>query len=456
MILFIFFINLILISFYIYRRYKKGGFFDLGLLFAIFFFLYNGITSLGYYVTSEFSPQYLPYPQSLFSNFYNGRSFPLPAFLGLLASFGLFLWEIISPFNQKELKINEIHAKYFNFDRLFWVSFVFFLTGFSFYLINYVRLGGFLSVVKTYRMLIYQQLMNMRGSLPYTIFLFPGIAGLTLSGKYLKKRLFISVLLTLIWVSLVSLTGDRRYILYTLIIFGYIILFDKGKDRKFTMVFTLGLILGYFFFAYFEKIRILIPYVVSGKYSLSWAFEWVKKFFFTPWFSPANNELGGPYLTLLYYAKYVPELLFGFTYFYSLIYFLPRSFLPFDKNAIPTLAQQFGDLIHKNYFFNSTIIKGWGFNPVADSYVNFGTFGPFIVFFFIAFIIDYVQGRLISDFKPGRLIFLSNLAIFTLLFNRTGFTEVFQEFVFLMLGCLLLVYIIMLPVKGTYESTSYN
>lgn len=454
----LFFLDIIMMGFYLIRRYKKGGVFDLGFLLGIFLLFYNSFVSISFYIAYNHYQYLIRYPQIIFSNFFDYKSFPYPAFLGTIAIFGLFIQELFSPFKKVKIEKKELFKNNNTLSIYFKFGFIFFIIGMIFYFINLFRFGGFLSVIKMQRMSLYQELSSARGFLPYSIFIFPGIASMLIGAKYTKnkKKLYLTFSLIIIWILITMFTGDRRYILYTIMITGYIFFIEKTDDKKFLKIFIVGILIFYLLFAYFEKTRVLIPYLMSGQYSFKWALDWMYKFFLQPWYLPLQNELGGPYLTLLYYLSKGTPFLLGKTYFYAIVYLFPRLFLPFEK--LPTISQEFSILIHNEYLSTSLTIKGWGFNPVAEAYINFGFIGPFIIFFILSFFIDYIQNKFISNLNYDNLLIFSNIVCFTFTFNRTGFAELFQELVFLIIGCYLLINLIKYHLKREvyYEDLTYN
>ncbi len=88
-----------------------------------------------------------------------------------------------------------------------------------------------------------------------------------------------------------------------------------------------------------------------------------------------SNEFVYPFYTLSINVQIREDFIFGYSYFIlPLLFFIPR-FLYEDKPQ--SLAHNF---VVENFGEGS---MGYAYNLVAESYVNFGLFGPYIFFFII-------------------------------------------------------------------------
>ncbi len=151
-----------------------------------------------------------------------------------------------------------------------------------------------------------------------------------------------------------------------------------------------------------------------------------------------SNEFVYPFETLKIsiqnYFNGSLNLLYGLSVFlYPLIIFLPRIFFPFkfESLAVTFVKTNFGGGM------------GYAYSPVTESFINFGVFGPAIVFFIIGLILTKISQK-----KDQKFTFL----LFTLVpdFCRGEFSTSFYQLFFQSL------FLIVLPLifKGILSKSS--
>jgi hypothetical protein len=136
-------------------------------------------------------------------------------------------------------------------------------------------------------------------------------------------------------------------------------------------------VVAYGVFAAFGQIRWVVAPIVSGRMTLTEASVAAGEVGGNVWLAPEHSELAGSFITLLEATYDKQPLLLGESYFGPLIVPVPKALLPVDKP--PAEADLFSDRIHAKYLNSRGEVAGWGYNPVAEAYINFGVFGVVII-----------------------------------------------------------------------------
>ncbi|ADI28216.1 O-antigen polymerase [Geobacillus sp. C56-T3] len=414
-------INGSILLLYMRQRLKKtADIMDFGFIFSGFFIVYNVFLLLN--VGVSFSQQGLvktQYPISFEADIYIKASL-----LVFLACSGLLVGETI--FKQSNEKRYEIEKILFNSgNNVYYVSGVLlFVIGIILLFFDYNRIGGFFYALKLDRGVRMDLLSQSRGNLPYSSFIFTGLALIAFSLRRLSIKSFKSIILMVLlaaWCTLLIIQGDRRFLLYSFLIFFTIYFYGKKINIKRVLF---SLILLYVLFSVFQQVRYMIPLILNSEASISDLVNKVRKDFNIEWLLPVSNEAAGPYFTLLWHLKFGFSTLYGYSYVMSIPNILPRSLYPGEKPL--TIAQDFANYIHDVYYpFRSSII-GWGFSPIAEAYVNFGVAGVFIVFLLLSLLF-----RKISEIKHRAngywIMIVGSLMPQAFNLNRINFSSVVQE-----------------------------
>lgn len=344
---------------------------------------------------------------------------------------------------------------------VFLLGLVAFAFGVVLYALDLFRLGGWQALL-TPRVERLYALSEARGNLPYAPFVFSGIAllalgSLRLSVGSLSWWAFVSLLI--LWVGFLLAQGDRRYVLYTLLVLvgGY------GVFRRFVWKLSfralLVLLLVYIVASFFGAVRWLLPSLLGGHLGLGEALVWIHDNVSWSWFLPSSNEFVGPYLTLLFTLDHqgwrdaVGAPLGGFSYVASLANLLPRSLYPGEK-WVP-LSFQFSDWYYANYIPEFPAPIGFGFSPIAEALLNFGNtaFAPIPSLFLLGLFMGWLSLRAWLKPLPWGLIYaLLMPQAFNL--NRIDFPWAFQEGVYYVFVGLLLWYGGLLLLRRRREGTS--
>lgn len=407
-------------------------------LFSVLFFLY----------TAAPTAQLLIYPLSLNDNpllqkLLESRSIPLGQ-ISLLGVSALFAFGIGLRagyfFLNGWVRGNTIQQSSFSSALARWsygLGVVLLLSGEILYLLDLARIGG-LQALLIPRVERLYALAEAGGNLPFAPILFSGLA-LAFSGWLFREgkgnRGISLLVLVSLWIVFLLLQGDRRYILYTVLILVGILVSLKGLKLNVSsrlIFYGIGI---YVLAAFFGSTRWLLNPVLQGSYSLREAWSWIVENISLSWFLPFNNEFAGPYVTLVLsledpqWGALAESPLMGLSYFMALPNLLPRSLYPGEKWE--TLSFRFSDYVHERYLQDLPAPIGFGFSPLAESVLNFGGgfWAPLTFFFLLGFLIAGLSLWARKQPFPGAIVYALLLPqAFNL--NRIDFAWSFQEAVY--------------------------
>lgn len=428
-------VAMVLLVLWIFRL-EQGNLLSFASLFALFFFLY----------TAAPTAQRLIYPafqggNPLLEELLGGWEIPLGRIgllgFGALLSFGIGLG---MGYLRLGKNANDIARRSFpspaaakTADWLYGLGIVFFLLGVILYLLDLGRLGG-LQAILVPRVERLYALAEARVSLPFAPVLFSGLAlaflGWIRQGGKRGASLF--VLLSL-WIVFLLLQGDRRFVLYTVLILVGVLSAFKGFKLTFSLRLLFYGIGAYFLMAFFGSTRWLLTPLLQGSYSLKEACSWVAENISSSWFLPFNNEFAGPYTTLVFsledpqWQMLAGSPLMGLSYLMALPNLLPRSLYPGEKWQ--TLSFRFSDYTYESYLSALTAAPiGLGFSPLAEAVLNFGNglWAPLAFFFLLGLFAARLSRWARRRPFPGGIVYALLLPqAFNL--NRIDFAWSFQE-----------------------------
>ena len=194
--------------------------------------------------------------------------------------------------------------------------------------------------------------------------------------KNLPKKTVLVVSCLLFYYILMQLSvGNRRD--FVPIVIGIFWVFVNIKRLKFGIIGFAGILLAIFLFNYLGTLRA----GDNGSNRSQLIYQ-----------TMTNNEFVYPFFTLTYEVeqnKKQPNnynFQYGTTYLINpILILIPRAIYPGKPDS---LANEF---LERKYGRNKTI--GFAYNPVTESFVNFGYFGSFLVFFllgrFLVFLLNY-------------------------------------------------------------------
>jgi hypothetical protein len=186
---------------------------------------------------------------------------------------------------------------------------------------------------------------------------------------------------------------------------------------------------AYCFFASFGYARNYVPSIVAGELSPDQAIAEITGAASNDWFTPEHSEFAGPYLSLLVAVSGSSEKLLGSSYYESLLAVLPRFMYPGEKPLL--VSAQFAEQMHQG----TGTVSGWGYNPVAEAFVNFGALG--VVLMFVLWTMYFLFIRLLRRCGEWGVLAAAVLLAEAINVNRIDFHNVYSETVYLIAGLLL-------------------
>lgn len=421
------------------KKSKQFGLADPLLNFLLFFAAYNGLILIQF--AFEFNKDLLI--SKIYPLTFKSSTVIYAGCLGIVALVGLVIGEQLSKLFIKRQEIQIFIKKEYVIKRkaLLYTGILMYCTGLILFFLNYQRIGGFFHYILLQRGVGMTLLSQTRGSLPYSSFVFSGIAIVYYNffNTKDKKALYISLLFLLVWIILMIVQGDRRYIVYSLIIIYGIWIIQKDIRVRINKKIVIYAIIIYICLTFFAQVRFLISPTINDEMKIQDDITWITEHININWFLPGENEFAGPYFTLLYSIENKSKLLYGASYISSIANILPRSLYPGSKPL--TIAQDFALFIHNSYMSNFPFVVGWGYSPITEAYNNFGLFGIFIIFVIYGLILSYI--RILKKKGIFGILIYSMILPELMNFNRIDFSSILQEFFFNIIG----VFIAMLLYK---------
>lgn len=302
-------------------------------------------------------------------------------------------------------------------------------------LVEFARTGGIRAAIALTRGARNDTLSEASGAVPYTAFLFAGLALLWVhhAGHRTRRSRWVA------WGGLIAAIGfhlplgSRRMILYALLIVVTATLTYRPRSIRQLRSWVALALVGYLLFAVFGHTRYVIPHLVAGTLTVDESTELVSRNLdFPDVMLPSRNEFAGPQYSLLARITEPPELDMGWTYVHAFVGVLPGSMYPGEKPLTP--SHQFADDIYRRHPLGMGRATGWGYSPVAESIDNFGWVGPLLVFA----VLGAVLVRLSSArfYSPLAAVLVALVAPQMINLQRTSFN--IQEALFYVVAALLM------------------
>lgn len=323
-----------------------------------------------------------------------------------------------------------------------------FLMGIALSLLDLTRVGG-LQAIFTSRLERLSALAENRGNLPSSPFIFSGLAvaivGWIRGGRKKLHGLFLLALVGL-WFVYLFIQGDRRFILYTLLIGMGVMTFDPRFSPRITLKGLLVLASIFFIFSAFGAVRWMLPPLLRGAMTPGEAWTWLIENFSWSWFLPSSNEFMGPYTTLIIttsdpnWQSLVGAPILGWSYFYALPNLLPRSLYPGEKWE--SLSFKFSKYVYATYLPPDIPAPiGFGFSPLAEACLNFGlsVWSPFAIFLLWGWLFGKLRMWAQEKHLAFRTVIYALLLPQAFNLNRIDFVWAFQEAIYFVFASLLLL-----------------
>lgn len=404
-----------------YLSMRERGVVDPATLFPAIFGAYTGIPLLRF--LSEETRQHLSYPLQFESDdfFRAGLVCALAAIFVALAS---AVWR---PSMGK--RIAGPQKRYW-----FNVGIIFYLVGVLIYLLQYSHIGGYwtaLSIERTKRF----ELIAQNISFPYYGFVVVGLVMSTVSTTSIK-RWKVTIGLLALWCLMVTLQGDRRLLVQTVLAVMAAKVFVSMRRVAIRPKHILLAIAVYIALSIVGQLREQIPEFIFSSNSHHVIAEPNSSKSLWDVVLPGNSELGGPFFSILYNGKYVKDYALGATYAQTIITILPRFIY---SSKPPSPSTELDQAVNRGAMFGFAA-AGWGYSPLAEAFLNFGIPGVCIVSFF--WMLAFIALGHLRKFKWG-LVIAAVLTPETVNANRIDFRTVYLEAV----SCLLVLALAGLTIK---------
>jgi hypothetical protein len=411
---------------------RENGILDPTALFPAFFALYNGVLLMRF--LSEEARSRLSYPLT----FGPEAFFRAGVLSALSALFIAIAWAVSKRAIRKRTAPPDAAG-------WFTVGIALYGLGIGLYFLQYLQIGGYWAALAMNRVERYQRMTEVL-SWPSGSFVLIGLAMMTVSKQARRglKRATI-LLMTAVWCVIVMAQGERRMVLQAVLAVASAAMFASPNSVRVKLKHVVIAIGAYAAFSIAGELRLLIPYLASGK-SLDSAESNIADHRLTDYddldfwldsIKPEHTELAGPYLSVLYNAEQVRDYRYGSSYLGSIFAFLPRFLYPGTKPLSAT--EELDREMHRG----SGPMSGWAYSPVAEAFLNFGLPGVCVIssLWMGAFVI--LSKLRNSDWG---LILAAVLSSETVNANRIDFRTVYLESFF----CIVSVLVAWLAIRVLY------
>ncbi len=417
-----------------YWRFRKYGL-DALALFSVGFGLYDGL--LLFRLATVGGEKDLIYPTAFGGDTY-ARVGILVALAATVISVTSLSWEaLLAPTFQNggAASRTESRPRGRGPQMWFWAGMTCYAGGVAMYFLQLDQLGGYIAALAMDRGERFSAAASSNFlSYPFGALVVPGLAAMFLGayrGRTRGQRIC-SWSLSALWCVLVILLGDRRLALQALLtVAGVLSVVRPGmlrvRFRTWVLIFA-----GYILFSTFGQARYLVANVASGRSSVGEAFSKVFDEWSGEWVAPENTEFAGPFFSLLSVASESNQHIYGESYYDSLLYILPKALYPGQKPE--SLTHKFDEEVHEG----GGTVSGWGYNPVAEAFLNFGVAGVVLMFVLWTMLL-LVLGFVKHHGATGLLVF-SALLSEAVNANRINFGVVYSESAYLVLGIICVVF----------------
>lgn len=233
------------------------------------------------------------------------------------------------------------------------------------------EMGGLVTSATTDRVERFQSYQGVH--LPYLSFAAVSVALLFLASEGRRNKRRFAWISLAVWASLLIIEGERipvlRISLAVATILGTLqprLLRLRGATLMAGISIAFGGLL-------FGGIRVQIPSYLQGSMSPAAFFDAANIDWLLGLVMPDKSEFGGSYFSILDAVSTRREMLLGSSYIESPMALLPEGIYPGRK------PEDLADALSEAASSGAAYVMGWSYNPVAEAYRNFGTFGVPIV-----------------------------------------------------------------------------
>jgi O-antigen polysaccharide polymerase Wzy len=421
-------ITMLLAGMTAYWRFRAHGLDAMG-LFCTAFAGYDGL--LLFRLATVSGEEHLVYPSAFSQDTYTNVGI-LVALAATVVCITALSWEtVIAPrFKQSAAgSRTQSELRRRGPEMWFWAGMISYIGGLIMYFLQYAQLGGYLATLamdrgERYSAGTYANLL----SYPFAAFVVSGLAGMFLgaySGNSGGQRAW-SWFVAAVWSCLLILQGDRRLVMQALLAVVGVLSVVRPKMLQLRFRTWVLLVLGYAFLSMFGHVRYLINPIISGQTTFQGAFAEVSDNASQEWFTPENTELAGPYYSLLSVVSESTQHIYGKSYYDSLLLVIPKRLYLGEKPEL--LTRQFDEQVHQG----GGTVYGWGYNPIAEAYLNFGTLGVALIF--VLWSLLFLCLDVIKNHATSGLLVFAVLLSEAVNANRIDFGVVYTESVYMVIG----------------------
>jgi hypothetical protein len=379
------------------QRFRDQGLLDPLGLFCFAFVAYNGVLLLRLATMGD--PTATPYPLSFTQEAY-GRA----GLLNAIAAVTIFATATVaSRVLPTKTHFDQVKASHpgRNSAAWFYSGLIMYVIGLAMYFLEYDQIGGYLAGIKGGRGNRFDEFHSAALSWPYLAFLIPGLAAVWYSAAHTstKATKWIARAALVLWCGLLVPQGDRLLVLQAILATAAVSFVCRRRKLALGIRLCVLLTLAYIALAAFGYLRVAIAPWVSGEMTNADVEFFLATDPLGDHLKPERSELAGPYLSLLQVTTDSQgDILQGNSYANAIMSVLPKALYPGTKPIY--LSELFAQTIHRG----KGPVSGWGFNPVAEAYLNFGMIG--IVFPFMLWTIAFYVLSALKVYPPvGTLIF---------------------------------------------------
>lgn len=387
-----------------------------------------------------------------------GKNFNIGVFLiaYALSNIGL-LMGVISCYliykSNKRFKYNDNLNNYYinNKKPIINIAIIFAQISLIFEGINFYRVGGFSTITKG-KAAYQSAISELTLTLPSGEFVKIGFVLLSLylglclynKIKVSKYKLLIFFLTVFPFLALTVFLGKRGTLLSIIVIIIMGIFYFKPLKRiKIKLLIALCILYVIMCFLYANR-GIASLAISNFDYFIEIAFDRQR---LIDSLNPASNEFGAPFgnFNMFYIStngNY--NLLLGESYLKGLVLPIPSFLYPGEK------PQQIGYIFRDMFFISEASrgsIAGTAFSSILEAYWNFSFTGVLIVYFFIGYVIGYLDNRFKYSSVISSIIYIT-ISPLVITFHRTSMAAIYSSVV-LQIVVILVILNPMLNIMGT-------
>lgn len=372
---------------------------------------------------------------------------------------GMSLYNLVNINTYQKSKILIINES--NFQRLFIVminvSVILVFIGTIFELINLFRVGGIQILFQGKA--VYQSLVaSLSLTLPSSIMVQIGFSILALSLSYIslkqikipiiiRIKILVIIILSIPFITISLILGRRGELvsIFICILIGitYFKPIKKINIKLVTILIIFYVLLGFIF-----ANRGIIPLLKDNPETfIELALE---KERIVKALNPGANEFGSTFGNYSeFYNKYgvdfIPQL--GETYIKGLVLFIPSFLYPGEKPK--QITYEFRDELFSSEAQRGTI-AGTGFSSVLEAYMNFKSFGVFVVFIFYGFILQKIDKFYRYKNYTSMLIYIT-ISPLAISFHRSALGVIFSDLILKTIVIFLVFYLCRILISLSYK-----